>query len=225
MISSIFLIYVVAQLMSTAFGLAVIDRVQTAIKTELREKGYVLKNKNSLYNFNDSIILFAKGFIPFHYAIKAINMTSDKDLIQKEFQKAINSGKYINKNEIIEEKNVEPTEDIADLSIFRAETSNHFTTERYKARRNDTTLFDTNITPIEYVVNETSKQEDLKLTPFDDENRVVEHVMVKKEVTNEDIARAISQLNVEELENLTQTIKTLTTIKRNNQQLSLKDVA
>ena len=64
---TIFLIYIVAQLMTTAFGLAVIDKVQTTINARLHEKGYVLKNKNSLYNFNDGLLAFAKGFIPFYY--------------------------------------------------------------------------------------------------------------------------------------------------------------
>ena len=64
---TIFLIYIVTQLMTTAFGLAVIDKVQTTISARLHEKGYVLKNKNSLYNFNDGLIAFAKGFIPFYY--------------------------------------------------------------------------------------------------------------------------------------------------------------
>lgn len=224
MISTIFLIYVVTQLMSTAFGLAVIDRVQMAIKTELREKGYILKNKNSLYNFNDSFILFAKGFIPFYYAIKALNMTSDKDLIQKEFQKAIESGKYININEI--ENNTELEEKPQeDFSLFIPEKTSFEAPEKYRARKNDHTLYDTAISPIEYVIKETEPADDLRLTPFDEENKIVEHVMVKKDITNEDIAKAISQLNIEELETLTQTINTLVNIKKNNQQLSLKDVA
>lgn len=224
MISTIFLIYTVTQLMSTAFGLAVIDRVQMAIKTELREKGYILKNKNSLYNFNDSFILFAKGFIPFYYAIKALNMTSDKDLIQKEFQKAIESGKYINIKEM--ENDIESEEEKKeDLSLFIPEKTPFTAPEKYRARRNDTTLYDTAITPIEYVIKETTPSDDLKLTPFDDEDKIVKHVMVKNDITNEDIAKAISQLNVEELETLTQTINTLVKIKKNNQKLSLKDVA
>ena len=73
---TIFLIYIVAQLMTTAFGLAVIDKVQTTINARLHEKGYVLKNKNSLYNFNDGLLAFAKGFIPFYYLKKALDLTS-----------------------------------------------------------------------------------------------------------------------------------------------------
>ena len=49
--------------------------------------------------------------------------------------------------------------------------------------------------------------------------------MVKENVTKSDIAKAIGELSVEELEALNTTILTLTQIKKNNMQLSLKDVA
>ena len=49
--------------------------------------------------------------------------------------------------------------------------------------------------------------------------------MVTSPVSKNDIARAIGELSVEELEALANTITTLTQIKRKNRQLSLKDVA
>ena len=56
-------------------------------------------------------------------------------------------------------------------------------------------------------------------------NKVVEQVVVTPTVSKNDIARAIGELNVEELEALASTITTLTQIKKKNIQLSLKDVA
>ena len=221
MLGTIFLIYVVTQCMSTAFGLTVIDRVQTVIKARLHEKGYILKNKNSLYNFNESLIAFVKGFIPFYYAIKAINLTSGEHAIEAEVERVISSGKYININQ--EEKEEEEKED---LSIAKIENEIIFEKpEKYTARKNDSTLYDTYITPIEYVTRESSPEDKLSLTPFLDENRTVEHVMVKESVTKTDIAKAIGELSIEELEALNKTIVTLTEVKRNNKLLSLKDVA
>lgn len=216
--STIFLLYVVSQLITTAFGLAVIDRVQETIKARLHEKGYVLQNKNSLYSFNDGILAFAKGFIPFYYLIKALNLTSGDKAIEAEVERVISSGKYMNINQ--EEEKVE------DAPAINIETKIEFEKpEKYQARRNDLTLYDTYVTPIEYVTLEEKNEEKLSLSPFTDENRTVEHVMVKETVTKNDIAKAIGELSVEELEALNSTIVTLAQIKRNNKQLSLKDVA
>lgn len=216
---TIFLIYIVAQLMTTAFGLAVIDKVQTTINARLHEKGYVLKNKNSLYNFNDGLIAFAKGFIPFYYLKKALDLTSGENAIEKEVERVISSGKYMNINQ--EEEKVE--EYIPQVTL--QEDIQFEKPERYQARRNDLTLYDTYVTPIEYVTKEEKDQTKLSLTPFTGDNKVVEQVMVTSPVSKNDIARAIGELSVEELEALANTITTLTQIKRKNRQLSLKDVA
>lgn len=216
---TIFLIYIVAQLMTTAFGLAVIDKVQTTINARLHEKGYVLKNKNSLYNFNDGLIAFAKGFIPFYYLKKALDLTSGENAIEKEVERVISSGKYMNINQ--EEEKVE--EYIPQVTF--QEDIQFEKPERYQARRNDLTLYDTYVTPIEYVTKEEKDQTKLSLTPFTGDNKVVEQVMVTSPVSKNDIARAIGELSVEELEALSNTITTLTQIKRKNRQLSLKDVA
>lgn len=216
---TIFLIYIVAQLMTTAFGLAVIDKVQTTINARLHEKGYVLKNKNSLYNFNDGLLAFAKGFIPFYYLKKALDLTSGENAIEKEVERVISSGKYMNINQ--EE---EPVEEFIPQMTFQ-EDIQFEKPERYQARKNDLTLYDTYVTPIEYVTKEEKDQSKLSLTPFTGDNKVVEQVMVTSPVSKNDIARAIGELSVEELEALATTITTLTQIKRKNRQLSLKDVA
>ena len=182
---TIFLIYIVAQLMTTAFGLAVIDKVQTTINARLHEKGYVLKNKNSLYNFNDGLIAFAKGFIPFYYLKKALDLTSGENAIEKEVERVISSGKYMNINQ--EEEKVE--EYIPQVTL--QEDIQFEKPERYQARRNDLTLYDTYVTPIEYVTKEEKDQTKLSLTPFTGENNVVEQVMVTSPVSKNDIARSI----------------------------------
>ncbi len=216
---TLFLIYIVTQLMTTAFGLAVIDKVQTTINARLHEKGYVLKNKNSLYNFNDGLLAFAKGFIPFYYLKKALDLTSGENAIEKEVEKVISSGKYININQE-EEKEEEYIPQVTIQEDFRFEKP-----EKYTARRNDLTLYDTYVTPVEYVTLEEKDQNKLSLTPFTGDNTKVEQVVVTQSVSKNDIARAIGELNVEELEALASTITTLTQIKKKNRQLSLKDVA
>src|SRR5574344_295922 len=72
------LIYAVMQLMSTAFGLTVIGIVKSFIEEKLQDKDYVLKNRNSLYKFNEKLGNVLKGFIPFYYAIKAVSLIQGK---------------------------------------------------------------------------------------------------------------------------------------------------
>ena len=72
MLTNVILVYIITQLISTAYGLAVIGSVKPLVEERLRDKGYVLKNKNSLYKFNEGLGDFFRGFIPFYYAAKAI---------------------------------------------------------------------------------------------------------------------------------------------------------
>ena len=46
---TIFLLYVIAQLVSTAYGICIIEALNPIIKAQLHDKGYTEKNKNSLY--------------------------------------------------------------------------------------------------------------------------------------------------------------------------------
>ena len=61
--------YIIVQLFSTAFGLAVIESVRPLVIQTLEREGYI-KNKNSLYNFSYTLINILKGFIPFYYLLK-----------------------------------------------------------------------------------------------------------------------------------------------------------
>ena len=94
--------------------------------------------------------------------------------------------------------------------------------EKYKATRNNIeNLYDTYETPIEYVTKLDTEIEKLDITPFMNEGNV-KQVVVNGEVTNQDIARAISELNVSELEQLKRKITELENIKSRNKLLSLE---
>lgn len=223
---NIILFYLVTQLISTAYGLSVIESVRPIIKAKLEDKGYVQKNKNSLYKYNEKLGKVLKGFIPFYYAISAVNLISGKNAINKAVNKEISDGEYITREDAIasaiaeSEKKNAPVPEIAPEIVFEKP-------EKYTARKNDVSLFDTYITPIEYATRESNHEDDLSISPFMDSSKVVEHVVLKEDVTKSDIVKAISELNSDELMALNTTISTLADMKKNkeNKYLSLKDVA
>lgn len=90
---------IVAQLLSTAYGLAVIGSVKPIIEKKLEDQGYVLKNKNSMYKFNEGLGNFFRGFIPFYYALKAISLVQGKDPIDRAVKNEIENGEYITREE------------------------------------------------------------------------------------------------------------------------------
>ena len=55
---NVIIAFIVAQLLSTAYGLAVIGSVKPIIEKKLKDQGYVLKNKNSMYKFNEGLVNF-----------------------------------------------------------------------------------------------------------------------------------------------------------------------
>lgn len=222
---TIFLLYVVAQLITTAYGICIIEALNPIIKAQLHSKGYTEKNKNSLYKYNEGIKNFFKGFIPGYYLLVAVNMIKGDNPIEREVNNKISSGEYIT----YEEKrlmNEAKSNNVSQVKNNIEPKIEFEKPEKYTARKIDNTLYDTCITAVEYIVNETSKNDDLSLTPFSDPDRVIEHVMVKENVTNEDIVKAITELSEEELDALSTTIINLKHIKRkNNSTLSLKDIA
>ena len=223
---TIFLLYVIAQLVSTAYGICIIEALNPIIKAQLHDKGYTEKNKNSLYKYNDGIINFFKGFIPFYYLLVAVNMIKGDNPIEREVRNKISSGEYITYEEERLMKEAAKANAIGSKSQTIEPKIEFEKPERYTARKIDNTLYDTYITPVEYVTMEAKKNEELSLTPFSDPDRVIEHVMVKEEVTKEDIVKAISELNEEELDALNTSIIDLKQLKRRNMTtLSLKDVA
>ena len=219
----VLLVYAISQLITTAYGLAVIESVRPIINKKLHDKGYK-RNRNSLYNFNSTITDVLKGFIPFYYFSKAISLISNKDNLDKKVDEEIKTGKYVSIDETPEIQII--PEDIKSEDFdFKSEIVFE-KPEKYTARKNDYTLYDTYETPIEYITRESTKEDNLELTPFVGENKVVEHVVLKEEVTKKDIAKAITELNPNELEMLAERTRTLANMKRQNLSRKLeKDVA
>lgn len=218
---NIILIYIVTQLLSNAYGLGVIWSVRSSIEEKLRDEGYVQKNKNSLYKFNDKLEKTLKLFIPFYYAIKAVSLIQCKNPISKAVNDEIKSGNYITlqeQKELLNELNSPKVELVKEPKIEFEKPL------KYKAIKNDISLYDTYETPIEYITKESTPEDNLDITPFMDNSHVITKT-VKQEVTNKDIAKAISMLNSEELNLLNEKIMTLVKIKKENKILRYKDIA
>ena len=222
----ILIIYVITQLITTAYGLAVIESIRPFVEKELREKGYH-RNSNSLYNFNNTFSNVLKGFIPFYYFSKALRVVTHKNTaIEENVNEKIEKGTFVKEDEIKEEPKEEVTvidEPVVEQSIANVAFEKP---EKYKARKNNVSLYDIYETPIDYETHENTKEDKLEINPFINDEKVIEQVVVKEPVTNKEIAKAICNLSEEELYMLAKKIKKLETIKRNTKSLKLeKDVA
>jgi len=222
---NLLLIYLLVQLLSTAYGLAVIETVKPIVKQKLADNGYTKMNKNSLYNFSNRITNILKALIPGYYAFKAVSLVRGSDPITRAYNEEITSGNYITYEEeqrlkMLEEQNKNEYKPVIEPEIIFEKP------DKYVARKNDVSLYDTYETPIEYITREATREDNLSITPFQGEDAVVKPVVVKEEVTNSDIAKAISSLSAEELELLNEKITYLAEIRKNNHVLSLdRDVA
>ena len=225
---NVIVIYVIVQLLTTAFGLAVIGSVKDLVYDKLHSEGYVRRNRNSLYNFSEGITNTLKGFIPFYYFTKSLSLIGNKKAVDIKYADEINSGNYVKRNEIkndilvIEDKDKEK-----DNIKINSESEIIFEKpEKYKARKTDYSVYNTYETPIEYITREANYDNKLEITPYNDNEKTVEHVLVKDEVNKSDIAKAISELSSEELEQLKEKLTILSEIKKKNVELKLeKDVA
>lgn len=220
----VLLTYVIAQLISTAFGLAVIESVKPVIEKKLHDKGYILKNKNSLYQFNSGFMDILKGFIPFYYFTKSLSLIKGESGVDKAVQEVIASGQYVTPEEQIRLNELAnaPKEEM----LPPVETITFEKPEKYRAIRLDTSLYDTYETPIEYAEREAVTQEELQITPYAGKDKVVEHRVVRDDVTKADIAKAIAELDSYELEALRDKISDLVSLKKYNSRLTLeKEVA
>ena len=222
---TILIIYVISQLVTTAYGLAVIESVKPFVEKQLRDKGYH-RNKNSLYNFNNTLSNILKGFIPFYYFAKAIKIVMNKtDVIEDNVNEQIENKLYVKEDEVEDEDITvieDPTPNIVNNMKVAFEKP-----EVYKARKNNfTSLYDTYETPIDYITRESTPTDNLEINPFVNEEKEVEQVVVKEKVTNKDIAEAICDLNPDELSMLSEKILKLEKFKRRSNSLKLeKDVA
>lgn len=217
------IIYAIIQLITTAYGLAVIESIRPMVEEKLRDQGYI-KNKNSLYTFSNTLMDIAKGFIPCYYLVKAIRIISDKSSVDKRVNEQIKKKNYINENDLENEIEEEDTTD----SIYKGKYDLAFEKpEKYTARKNDISIYDTYETPIDYIERVSNQQEDdLSITPFESDTKVIEHVVVKDEVTNADIAHKISQLTPAQLDRLGGSIVRLAEYKRQKAlKLKQKEVA
>ena len=217
------IIYAIIQLITTAYGLAVIESIRPMVEEKLRDQGYI-KNKNSLYTFSNTLMDIAKGFIPCYYLVKAIRIISDKSSVDKRVNEQIKKKNYINENEPQEEIVEEDTTD----SIYKGPYDLAFEKpEKYTARKNDISIYDTYETPVDYIERVSNQQEDdLSITPFESDTKVIEHVVVKDEVTNADIAHKITQLTPAQLDRLGGSIVRLAEYKRQKAlKLKQKEVA
>ncbi len=222
----VLLVYAIVQLITTAFGLAVIESIKPIVEERLETSGYVKRNRNSLYNFNDSLINVLKGFIPFYYFSKAMTIISNKkSSIRRQMDEEIKNGNYYNPKNVPEIQVIEESPK-SDVLVNNEAEVVFEKPEKYKARKNDISLYDTYETPVEYITRETTKEEELELTPYMADDKVVEHVVVKNDVTSADIAKAISELDIYELELLRDKLSILVENKKQDKGLTLeKDVA
>lgn len=221
---NVILAFIIAQLISTAYGLSVIGSVKPVIENKLKNEGYVLKNKNSMYKFNEGLGKFFRGFIPFYYAIKAISLVQGKDPIDRAIKKEIEDGEYITREEKEAIRQREEFMRTASLSKPIEPQIIFEKPEKYVARKNDYTLYDTYETPIEYITHETTNEDKLNITPYIGAEKE-KQTFVEKEVTKSDIAKAISDLDAYELQMLGEKVEALAEIKQRNKTLRLKDVA
>lgn len=221
---NVILAFIIAQLISTAYGLSVIGSVKPVIENKLKNEGYVLKNKNSMYKFNEGLGKFFRGFIPFYYAIKAISLVQGKDPIDRAAKKEIEDGEYITREEKEAIRQREEFMRTASLSKPIEPQIIFEKPEKYVARKNDYTLYDTYETPIEYITHETTNEDKLNITPYIGAEKE-KQTFVEKEVTKSDIAKAISDLDAYELQMLGEKVEALAEIKQRNKTLRLKDVA
>lgn len=212
--------YIIVQLFTTAFGLAVIESVRPLVIQALEKEGYI-KNKNSLYNFSYAITNVLKGFIPFYYLIKSLSIIANKDHVESQVKDLIESKAYVRDDSIIEINNEEETVD----SVFKDDLSYGIEfekPEKYTARKNNLSLYKTYETPVEYEEIISTKEDNLELSPFINNDKVVEQVVVKDDVTNKDIAKAICNLNLDELKALKNKIETLQLLKSTKKELKLE---
>lgn len=219
------LVYIIVQLISTAYGLAVIESIKPVVKPK---NEYDSKNKNSLYNYSSTYKDILRGFIPFYYFVKALSLltTTKKEVKEEEINE---TNKYLRSDNASEVTVIDEPD--TDFSIYRGKFTMDEKPERYTARKNDISMFDDEETPIEYITRQTEEKpviedKNLELTPFLGGNHVTNHVVIKDEVTKSDIAKAISELDSDELKALSEKLTQLSELKKRNISLRLeKDAA
>ncbi len=211
----VILVYLIVQLVTTAFGLSVIETIRPIVNKKLIDDGYVLKNKNSMYKFNENLVDFLRGLIPCYYLIKALNMVKGSDAVEREAINQIRKGNYVTMEEYLnpivevnkEDKNI--TQIVKEVEPFEKP-------DKYVARRNDYILSETNEKEVKYQKAYTEGDK-LEITPFSD--KYVNHN--EKKVTAHDILNAIYELDPDKLDAFSEKAKEYAAIKRGQPVLKL----
>ena len=219
----VILVYAIIQLITTAFGLSVIETIRPIVNKKLLKDGYVLKNKNSMYKFNEDLTNFAMGLIPCYYLIKAMNMVRGSDAIEREAARQVKIGNYVTMEEYLypvveinkEDKNVAKI--IHEVEPFEKEY-------KHVARKNTYSFLESNGEKVKYSETYQNEQKEL-ITPYAERtvDTIIKEVAAKP--TIKDILNAIYGLNPEDIDKLIDLLYQYSEKKKGHPVLKLKDVA
>lgn len=213
----VILIYLIVQLITTAFGLSVIETIRPIVNKKLIDDGYVLKNKNSMYKFNENLTSFLLGLIPCYYLFKALNMVKGSDAFEREAINQIRKGNYVTVEEYLY-PTVEVNKEDTNVTKIVSEPEPYEKDYKHVARRNDYLLTETNENNVKFQEAYTESDK-LEITPFSDK-----YVMPKtKAITVEDILEYIFGFSPEKLDRLGEKAHELAEVKRGHPVLTLKD--
>ena len=171
---TIFWIYVVTQLVTTAYGITVINSVKKvpALKKRLASAGYTKQERDSLYKFSDFTKNFLLGFIPFYFAIKAVRLINDEDPVRVLMHEEIDKGNYITDEDrlLFREEEERAKNSIA----YDPKQELYDTAETYHARKIDlNSIYNDEETPREYIEKEIENTNNsVQLTDFTSNNLV-----------------------------------------------------
>ncbi len=219
----VILVYAIIQLITTAFGLSVIETIRPIVNKKLLKDGYVLKNKNSMYKFNEDLTNFAMGLIPCYYLIKAMNMVRGSDAIEREAARQVKIGNYVTMEEYLypvveinkEDKNVAKI--VHEVEPFEKEY-------KHVARKNTYSFLESNGEKVKYSETYQNEQKEL-ITPYAERtvDTIIKEVAAKP--TIKDILNAIYGLNPEDIDKLIDLLYQYSEKKKGHPVLKLKDVA
>lgn len=219
----VILVYAIIQLITTAFGLSVIETIRPIVNKKLLKDGYVLKNKNSMYKFNEDLTNFAMGLIPCYYLIKAMNMVRGSDAIERETARQVKIGNYVTMEEYLypvveinkEDKNVAKI--VHEVEPFEKEY-------KHVARKNTYSFLESNGEKVKYSETYQNEQKEL-ITPYAERtvDTIIKEVAAKP--TIKDILNAIYGLNPEDIDKLIDLLYQYSEKKKGHPVLKLKDVA
>jgi len=230
-IQDIILTAIVIHSITLAMGLFWIYTTQSRVNEEILKRNYKLAEKNSLYKFNEGIGSFLKALIPFYYFVLGLNIIKDSGDYKNTVAKAIASGKY----EPIDFENRKKIEPV--ISTPEPKVEFELTKEKFKARKNDSSIYNPDETPMEYSERIMSYEETMT-TPYIEATPVLETqkssdlsieestYKASKIITPEEMASYISKLNKNDLRSLQDIIDQLISLKEQSYQRTLeKDVA